>query len=383
LIEVNNGERNLHRIESLYLHIPFCTWVCKYCDFNTYAVLQGLIPQYVDALCQEIGSAAARYPVGPLKTVFFGGGTPSLLAQSQIEQIMATVCESCGLENQAEVTLEANPSNVTPAAVEGWQRAGINRLSLGVQALNEPALRFLERLHSGEEALQAVRTAKAAGLANLSCDLLYGVPGVATREWMETIEAVLAEAPDHLSAYELTVEQNTRLGQEVRRGEVMMPDPETQLEQYWSAAERLSRAGFEHYEISNWARPGRQCRHNLTYWECRPYLGCGAGAHSLFRHADGSSLRFWNLKGPRTYIDRVNEAGEAVEGKETLSPERAEGEAAMIGVRILQGTAAAENFSEERQFLARAGLLLEERGRVRLTPRGVELANQVGAVFLR
>jgi oxygen-independent coproporphyrinogen-3 oxidase len=206
---------------------------------------------------------------------------------------------------------------------------------------------------------------------------------VTTAEWVETLEAVLAEEPAHLSAYELTVESGTRLGQEVRQGKVEMPDPDTQLEQYWAAAERLSRAGFQHYEISNWARPGRQCLHNLTYWECRPYLGCGAGAHSLLRHADGSSLRFWNIKGPHAYIERVQAGGEAVSGNESLSPERAAGEAAMIGVRLLQGTAAAQDFVQERELLVQAGLLLEERDRVRLTRRGVELANQVGALFLR
>ena len=373
----------MERIHSLYLHIPFCTWVCKYCDFNTYAVLEGMIPAYVEALCREIDAAADRYPTEPLRTLFFGGGTPSLLASSQIEQIMAAVRQSHGLARDAEVTLEANPSNLSEGSAEAWLGAGITRLSIGVQSLKPSALRFLERLHSREEALEAIRIARAAGFTNLNCDLLYGVPEVTTPEWLETLEAVLAEHPTHVSTYELTVEPGTRLAQEVRRGQVSMPDADLQLEQYWASADRLQSAGFEHYEISNWAQPGYRCAHNLTYWNYLPYLGCGAGAHALLRHVDGQSERFWNLKGPRAYIDNVTRTGQAVAGREILSAERARGEAAMIGVRLLDGTVAAAGFEAERDFLVGAGLLIEQRERVRLTPRGVELANQVGAVFLK
>ena len=373
----------MQRIRSLYLHVPFCTWVCKYCDFNTYAVLEGLIPAYVEALRAEIRAAARRYPIGRLDTVFVGGGTPSLLPGDQLARVMTAVRTEIGIAPGAEVTLEANPGNVTPARAHDWLAAGVTRLSLGVQALAPGALRFLERLHSGEEALAAVRTAQAAGFADVNCDLLYGVPGVGTAQWLATLERVLATGATHLSAYELTVEPGTRLAQEVARGLVTMPGAEAQLEQYWSAGERLAGAGFSHYEISNWARPGRECRHNLTYWEYRPYLGCGAGAHSLLRHADGSSERFWNVKGPHAYVRAATASGAAVEGREVLSAERARGEAAMIGVRLLRGTEAARPFADERARLVAAGLLVEERNRVRLTVRGVELANQVGAAFLR
>ncbi len=373
----------MERIQSLYLHIPFCTWVCKYCDFNTYAVLEGLIPAYVDALCREIREAARRYAIGPVETVFFGGGTPSLLSEPQIHAIMRTVGDAIGLHEGAEITLEANPSNISAAACGSWLDAGVNRLSVGVQSLRPPALRFLERLHSGEEAVNAIRAAKSAGFANITCDLLYGVPGVSTVEWLEDLRAVLAEHPQHVSAYELTVEPMTRLAQEVRLGQVLMPHAELQLEQYWSAVDLLFAEDFEHYEISNWARAGYRCRHNLTYWEYRPYIGCGAGAHSLLRHDDGSSERFWNVKGPRDYIGRAAAQGMAVADREILSPERAAGEAAMIGMRLLDGTRAAVAFPAERHRLAAAGLLVEEGETVRLTSRGVELANQVGAAFLR
>jgi oxygen-independent coproporphyrinogen III oxidase len=371
----------MERTHSLYLHVPFCTWVCKYCDFNAYAVLEGLIPPYVDALSREIDVAGAELPIGPLHTAFIGGGTPSLLTGPQVRQVLGRV-RAIGLAPGAEVTLEANPSNITGENVDGWLAAGINRLSIGVQSLQPDALRFLERLHSGTDAIAAIRTARSGGFANISADLLFGVPGVNLAAWLDTLEAVLAEGVQHLSAYELTVESGTRLGQEVRTGLVRMPGADEQLEQYWAAAARLEAAGYDHYEISNWARPGFDCRHNLDAWNYRPYLGCGAGAHSMFRLDDGSTGRRWNVKGPHAYIKQVSASGHALDGSETLSPERARGEAAMIGVRLLEGTSSARDFPEQRHHLVGVGLLLEKDGRVRLTRRGVELANQVGASFL-
>lgn len=371
----------MDRIHSLYLHVPFCTWVCKYCDFNAYAVLEGLIPPYVHALTREIDLAAAQLPIGPIDSVFIGGGTPSLLTNAQLGQVLDQV-RAIGLAPDAEVTLEANPSNVTREHVEGWLAAGVNRLSIGVQSLQPDALRFLERLHSGADAIAAIRTARAGGFANVSADLLFGVHGVSLTAWLDTLEAVLAEGVQHLSAYELTVESGTRLGQEVRTGLVHMPGADEQLEQYWAAAALLEGAGYAHYEISNWAQPGYACRHNLAAWNYQPYLGCGAGAHSMFRLTDGSTERRWNLKGPHAYIKQVSGSGRAIDGSETLSPERARGEAAMIGVRLLEGTTSARDFPEQRRHLVSAGLLFEGDGQVRLTRRGVELANQVGAAFL-
>lgn len=371
----------MERITNLYLHIPFCTWVCKYCDFNAYAVLEGLIPPYVDALTKEIEAAAVTLPLGPLETVFVGGGTPSLLSGAQVHRVMDTV-RAIGLKPGAEVTLEANPSNVTAERVDAWLAAGVNRLSIGVQSLHPDALRFLERLHSGADAIQAMRTARSGGLKNINADLLYGVPGIDRQAWLETLDAVIAERVDHLSAYELTVESGTRLGQEVRTGLVTMPNGDDQLDQYWAAAERLDHAGFRHYEISNWATPGHECRHNLAGWHYHPYLGCGAGAHSMLRLEDGSTVRSWNVKGPHAYIKQVAQRGRPFDGREILSPDRARGEAAMIGVRLLDGTTAAVDFDGQRRMLVDAGLITEDNGKVRLTQRGVELANQVGAAFL-
>jgi oxygen-independent coproporphyrinogen-3 oxidase len=372
----------MERIHSLYLHVPFCTWVCKYCDFNAYAVLEGLIPPYVDALCREIDLAGADLPIGPLETLFIGGGTPSLLTTNQLRQVLDRV-KGIGLKPGPEITLEANPSNVTGEAINGWLEAGVNRLSIGVQSLQPDALRFLERLHSGSDAITAIRTARAGGFTNVSADLLYGVPGVNLAAWLDTLEAVLAEGVQHLSAYELTVESGTRLGQEVRTGLVQMPGADDQLEQYWAGTARLEAAGYAHYEISNWAQPGYACRHNLAAWNYQPYFGAGAGAHSMFRLDDGRTERRWNVKGPHAYIRRISESGQCVHGSEVLTRDRARGEAAMIGVRLLEGTDAAGEFPDQREQLVGAGLLIESDGQVRLTQRGIELANQVGAAFLR
>jgi oxygen-independent coproporphyrinogen-3 oxidase len=373
----------MQRIHCLYLHIPFCTWVCKYCDFTAYPVLQGMIPPYVDALTTEITQATQHYPVGPLRTVFLGGGTPSLLTPEQLARILGAIRRSMGVDSDAEITIEANPSNISPAHAEGWRQAGVTRLSIGIQSLQPAALRFLERLHTGEEALAAVRVGRQAGFENIGCDLLYGIPGVNTAEWLESLEGVLAEHPTHVSAYELTVEPGTRLAQEVRSGAVVMPGAEEQLEQYWAADRQLGKAGFVHYEISNWARAGFESRHNMSYWEYRPYLGLGVGAHSLLRHDDGQSERFWNVKGVKAYIDAQSAATSPISDRETLSAERAAGEAAMIGMRLLRGTRAAAGFADERSRLVAAGLLVADGDAVRLTRRGVELANQVGAAFLR
>src|SRR5439155_14464770 len=363
------------RIHSLYLHVPFCTWVCKYCDFNAYAVLEGLIPPYVDALARELELAGAELPIGPLDSVFVGGGTPSLLTSAQLHQLLDRV-RGIGLAPAAEITLEANPSNVTSEHIAGWLEAGVNRISIGVQSLQPDALRFLERLHSGTDAIAAIRTAGAGGFSNINADLLYGVPGVNLARWLESLEAVLAERVQHLSAYELTVESKTHLGQEVRTGLVRMPEADDQLEQYWAAAARLEAADYAHYEISNWASPGMACRHNLAAWHYQPYLGCGAGAHSMFRLDDGSTERRWNANGPQAYIKRISASGHAAAGSESLSPERALGEAAMIGVRLLQGTTSTDAFPLQRRQLVAAGLLTESDGTARLTRRGVELANQ-------
>jgi oxygen-independent coproporphyrinogen-3 oxidase len=368
---------------SAYLHVPFCTVRCGYCDFNTYTSMEGWMPAYVAALTQEI--AAARPAVGaPLDTIFIGGGTPSLLPGDAVRTLIGALDDAFGIAPAAEVSLEANPCSITPQKLEAWLAAGVNRLSIGVQSLDAAMLRFLDRQHGADQALQALRLARAAGFGHLSADLIYGIPGLELATWMRTVEGVLAEGPDHVSMYELTVEAGTPLAQRVAGGECRLPDAEVQLEQYWTAADRLAAVGWEHYEISNWARPGRACRHNLAYWRAEPYFGLGAGAHGMRALPDGGIERYWNVRPIPRYVERVQASGAAVDGSERLDPWQRAREAAMLGVRLLAGmpdTIPVQEFAPAIARLTQAGLLHADAP-PRLTRRGVDLASEVGRTLL-
>jgi oxygen-independent coproporphyrinogen-3 oxidase len=369
---------------SAYLHVPFCTVRCGYCDFNTYTSMEGWMPAYVAALTQEIGAATTAEAPAPLDTIFIGGGTPSLLPGGAVRTLMQALNDAFGIAPSAEVSLEANPCSITPEKLEAWLAAGVNRLSIGVQSLDAVMLHFLDRQHSADQALQALRLARAAGFGNLSADLIYGIPGLTLATWMRTVEGVLTEGPDHVSMYELTVEAGTPLAQRVAGGDCRLPDAEAQLEQYWTAADRLATDGWEHYEISNWARPGRACRHNLAYWRAEPYFGLGAGAHGMRALPDGGIERYWNVRRIPRYVERVQAGGAAVEGCERLDAGQRAREAAMLGVRLLAGmpaTVPVQEFAPAIARLTQAGLL-HAGAPPRLTRRGVELASEVGRTLL-
>ncbi len=290
---------------SVYIHIPFCTHRCAYCDFNTYAGQDELIPKYVDALCRELRMVGQEAPGDTeVHTVFFGGGTPSLLSAGQVRCVIDAVRRSFHLEDSAEITLEANPGTVGFEGLSEMHAAGVNRLSLGVQSANGEELRLLERTHHFGDVLQAISAGRHAGFDNLNLDLIYGLPGQALRTWQETVRRVLALHPEHISAYCLTLEHGTPFGRWAERGLMVAPDPDLAAEMYeWASTEFLS-AGYAQYEISNWAKPGRECRHNLQYWRCEPYLGLGAGAHG---YAAGS--RYSNVLAIRGYLERLPDGG--------------------------------------------------------------------------
>lgn len=340
------------------------------------------MPAYVAALTQEIACAAPSS--GPLDTIFIGGGTPSLLPGGAVRTLIGALDDAFGIAPIAEVSLEANPCSISPEKLEAWLAAGVNRLSIGVQSLDATALRFLERQHSADQALEVLRLARAAGFGNLSADLIYGIPDLPLADWMRTVEGVLTEGLDHVSMYELTVEAGTPLAQRVAREECRLPDAEAQLEQYWTAADRLATAGWEHYEISNWARPGRACRHNLAYWRAEPYFGLGAGAHGMRALPGGGIERYWNVRPIPRYVERVKAGGEAVDGSERLDAGQRAREAAMLGVRLLAGmpdTVPVQEFAPAIGRLTQAGLL-HPGAPPRLTRRGVELASEVGRTLL-
>lgn len=302
---------------SLYLHIPFCIHRCGYCDFNTYAGIEELIPAYATALIREIEFLSERRPGLPVHTVFFGGGTPSLLPESELERILLAIADSFDLQPMAEISLEANPGTLSPAYLQGLQRLGINRLSLGVQSANPTELRLLERQHHFSDVIESVNWARQAGFTNLNLDLIFGLPAQALVSWQNTLKRVLPLRPEHFSLYALSLEHGTPFGHWTSHGLLSSPDPDRAAEMYELAAEQLDKAGYAQYEISNWAadsrlslksppaarqlkdfeNPGLACQHNLQYWHNLPYLGLGAGAHGF---ADG--LRTANTLSPQAYI---------------------------------------------------------------------------------
>ena len=337
---------------SLYFHIPFCRHRCAYCDFNTYARMDHLIPAYTSALENEIvrvtENAGARLPV---HTIFFGGGTPSLLPLERIGGILSICHERFNLFEDVEITLEANPGTVSHQWLLGVRALGVNRLSFGMQSADPAELRFLEREHGLRDVIDAVSWSRDAGFENLSLDLIFGLPGQSLPTWEATLAAALSLHPDHLSLYALTVEEGTPLNRWVERGLVSAPDDDSAADMYDKAIEVLARHGLEQYEISNWALPGRECRHNLQYWLDLPYLGFGAGAHG---YANG--VRTANVKGIREYIRTVEmgTSGEfphspAVHSKVAINVETEMGEVMMVGLRLT------ERGVVDREFHARFG----------------------------
>lgn len=378
----------------LYVHIPFCTSRCGYCDFNAYSGVDHLVPEYVEALVSELGlwSAAARgQRVG---SIFFGGGTPSLLPLAEMGRIVDAIRSGYEVAPDAEWTLEANPTELVRDHLEGLAALGVDRLSMGVQSMHPDELALLDRQHTPERVEEAVGDARAAGFSSLNLDLIFGLPGQGLGRWQESVERVLALGPEHLSCYALSVEPGTPLHYRVAKGEVSEPDPDRAAEQYEWTRRRLAAAGYAHYEISNWARPGHECRHNLVYWRAEPYLGVGAGAHSYFR-----GRRFADVDAPNRYVESVRqtlaerrESGRAqmlqVAHGETPGPERERADALILGLRLREGVsdsrfrrrfgATPEESSGEaiRRHLA-TGLLEREGEVTRLSSRGLLLANEV------
>ena len=287
---------------ALYVHIPFCTAKCTYCDFNSYAGQESLMPVYADALVAEAGLWAPRLAGRRAETVFFGGGTPSLMPVDLMGRIVTALHDRFDLADEAEISLEANPGTVDAPHLAGLRRVGFNRVSFGVQSFHDDELRRLDRVHDARAVEDAVHWARQAGFANLNLDLIYGLAEQTLAGWQANVEAALALAPDHLSLYALTLEEGTPLTRDVGRGRSTGPDLDLQADMFEWSRERLRRAGFAHYEISNWARPGRECRHNLVYWRNGDWLGLGAGAHS---HLDGERLA--TAASPSRYVALVKE----------------------------------------------------------------------------
>jgi oxygen-independent coproporphyrinogen-3 oxidase len=379
---------------ALYLHIPFCTAKCGYCDFNSYEGLDHLVPAYTPALIREIELWAPAAREHRVETVFFGGGTPSLTSIEDLTAIVTAIRERFPVAPDAEWTLEANPSELTRGHLEGLRDSGVNRLSMGVQSLHDEELRQLDRLHSAERAVAAFHDARAAGFDNVNLDLIYGLIEQPIERWQSTLERAIELGPEHLSCYALTVEPGTALYYQVEKGMLPEPDADVAADQYEWTRERLADAGYQQYEISNWARPDRECRHNLVYWRAQSYLGLGAGAHSFF-----AGNRLANVDAPTRYVEAIDRSYEEraargrgelhqIAGGETPDATTAMADALILGLRLIEGVDVA---SFEARFDAdleagfgatfakyeQLGILDRSDGRLRLTDRGLLLSNEL------
>jgi oxygen-independent coproporphyrinogen-3 oxidase len=363
-------------VHHLYVHIPFCRHKCGYCDFNAYAGMDRLMGDYIEALETELTTAKQRLEFGRLDTVYLGGGTPSLLPSGLIKRLMAFINRMFEVGGGAEVTLEANPGSTDSEKLDAWLESGINRLSLGVQGFDPRALAALERKTDAAQAEQAFALARAAGFRNINIDLIYAVPYQSLDSWVETVRRGVAMQPEHVSTYCLTFEEGTLLFR--RRAEGKVPEVESDLawDQLDAACTELEAAGFARYEVSNWARPGFESRHNIAYWRCRPVYGAGAGAHSYA--TDGvRARRSWNVMRPKDYI----EAPRVLDGEE-LDERKTKAEALMLGLRTAEGTEVRAGFDEELKTLAAAGLIVRDGDQVRPTRRGMDLHNQIALAVL-
>ena len=375
---------------SAYVHVPFCLTVCAYCDFAVVAGQRDRMPAYVDAIVAEIRETAASATTVPLETAYLGGGTPSLLAPADIARILRTlVTEHGGLGSGSEVTLEANPGTFGAIEAASWLEAGVTRVSLGVQSLDDTTLLRLGRTHDAATATQSVRTARDAGVASLNLDLIYGLPWQDLPTWRDHLRRALDLAPDHLSLYALAIEEGTALARHVAAGRWTVPDDDLVADMYEAALPIVREAGLVHDEVSNWARPGHASRHNRTYWRNESYLGFGMAAH---RYVGGR--RAWNVRDLREYLRRAA-GGESPEaGSEFLDEVAAMGETGILGLRIRHegigfatfrdrfGVDPRDRWPVTLRECAGLGLLEVDDERACLTDAGLLVSNEVGRRLL-
>lgn len=363
---------------SLYVHVPFCRTRCGYCDFNTYtpSELGDLSPDtYLGAAHAELDLASRILGERPVETVFFGGGTPTMLPAEALTGLLAAIDERFGLVPGAEVTTEANPDTLTPAYLAQLREGGFTRLSLGFQSAVPEVLAVLERVHTPRRGLDAALWARNAGFEHISLDLIYGTPGESMEDWRTSLDAVTATPVDHVSAYSLIVEKGTRLALQVRRGEIPMPDDDDLADKYLVADEALTALGFVNYEVSNWARPDGECRHNLAYWRGHDWWGIGPGAHS---HIGG--VRFWNRKHPRSYAASLAAGESPALAREVLADDDRRVERVLLELRLAEGLPLSVLTPSELgrvDAVVAQGLAVRDHERLRLTRAGRLLADGV------
>ncbi len=369
----------------LYVHIPFCGAICHYCNFNRGLMDADLKRVYVEALCTHIAREAEAIDVD---TIYFGGGTPSLLEPAEVGRIVDACGSAFRLASDTEITLEANPETIDKPRLAGFREAGVNRVSFGVQSFLDPELKRLGRMHDAARARAAVGEARSAGIANVSLDLMMWLPGQTVAQWLRSVDALIATAPDHASLYLLELYPNAPLQEIMAREQWSQTAEDDAADMYEEAMARLESAGFRQYEISNVARPGFESRHNLKYWHDSGWLAFGCGAHGS---RDGQRWR--HVADTRAYVERVTAGADPVAERRSLDPEARLAEAMFMGLRLADGIPEAEycarfgqdvwsRYGDALSPALEAGLLLREAGRIRLTRRGMLLANEVMQIFV-
>lgn len=368
----------------IYVHVPFCVAKCRYCDFLSLPLAPGALEPYLAALACEI----ARAPEAGRRadSVFFGGGTPSLLDAGQLGRILGAIRAAFAVGDDAEITVEANPGTLTARQAKGYRALGVNRVSLGVQSLDDALLRRIGRSHDARAALGAAELLRRSGFDNLSLDLIHGLPGQTPDLWRRDLSRAISLAPEHLSLYALGVEENTPLAADLRAGRSFLPTEDEELAMLATTLELTAAAGYERYEISNFARPGRRCRHNQDCWRLREYRGFGAGAHSFL--LSPGPLRLANAARIEDYVRRALRGADTIATREEPAPRRFAGEALMLGLRtadgvdetvfaLAHGAPPGALFPEAAALGAERGWLEGRDGRLRLTDAGMLFSNAI------
>lgn len=369
----------------IYIHIPFCLTKCNYCDFYSLADRQERIPDFIRALCREINRFPQR-PSWTIDTVFIGGGTPTVIGRDGLEQLIEALRQRFDLSQVLEFTIETNPGEISPDVLAWLPKAGINRLSIGVQSLHDHHLKFLTRIHDSEAGYQTLTWAQEAGIENINLDFIYGLPGQSVEEWTRDLRTIVSLDVPHISAYTLTVEHGTELQRQVRGGSVIMPPDDDTIRLFDTTRSILSSAGIEPYEISNFSRPGQECRHNLHYWRIEPYLGFGPSAHTYF-----DNYRWQNMAGLDQYIDHIMKNISPVIHRYQVDEREFTNELTGFGLRLEAGFSLSRIPESYRSSFSRLieqvrerfpGCLEVQGNRVRLTDQGRHVADAIAAELI-
>lgn len=372
----------------LYIHIPFCKTKCNYCDFNSRAGVEALIEPYFTALEKELRNYSQRLDNYSIGTVFIGGGTPSLVDTKHIYQLLNSIFSSFHIGTGAEISIESNPGTLTYEKLLSYRVCGINRLSMGLQACQDPLLKKLGRTHTLKDFTANVESAVKAGFKNINGDLIFGIPGQNINDWNETLKTVISLGLQHISCYSLKIEEDTPLFCMVESGSLEPVEDELDRRMYRNAVDELNKHGYKHYEISNFAIPGYECRHNMVYWKADEYLGLGAGAHSYM-----SGKRYSNVCDIEDYINKLMDNENHTEGIQEIDKEESMSEFMILGLRLVDGISVAEFrerygedvcsvFGKQIERLTRRQLLESENGRLKLSPYGLDVANSVFEEFI-